>query len=104
MPSIQTLIDVIGDTENSEIHAAQPCEAGKSGKSSAAVKQIRKSMKSAAESPHPRAAMLRGVFAAVSTFMAALHSIGRTVSRSYIKGTRAKLSPQTLNREFTIDL
>ena len=53
MPSIQTLIDVIGDTENSEIHAAQPCEAGKSGKSSAAVKQIRKSMKSAAEKSPP---------------------------------------------------
>ena len=88
MPSIQTLTDVIGDTENREIHAVQPCEAGKSGKSSAAIKQIRKRMKSAAESPHPRAAMLSWVFAAVCTFIAALHCIGRTVNRSKIHGGR----------------
>ena len=61
IPSSQTLTDVIGWTENSAIHADQPCAAGKSGNASAMIAQIIKITISAAESAHPRATILSGL-------------------------------------------
>src|SRR6516164_1060071 len=69
MPSIQTRTDVIGATENRPIH---PCEACQSGKTSATARQITNRTTSAAESPHPSATMLKGLFCVVCVFIASL--------------------------------
>src|ERR1700674_62187 len=74
MPSNQTLTDVKGwsttVTEKREIHAAQPCEAGKAGKMNDTTRQITKRTTSAAEIAHPRATMLSGLFTAFCVFIA----------------------------------
>src|SRR5262245_48729929 len=66
MPSIQTRTDVIGATENRPIH---PCEARHSGNTSATARQITNRTTSAAERPHPRATMFRGLYVDVCVFI-----------------------------------
>jgi hypothetical protein len=56
MPSIQTLTDVIGATENRRIH---PCDAGQSGNTRASTIADRATR--AAENAHPKAVILRGL-------------------------------------------
>jgi hypothetical protein len=61
-PSIHTLIDVIGETENRAIHADHPCDAGRFGKAIAEIRQTRNKIRSAAEIPHPKATIFSGLF------------------------------------------
>src|SRR5437867_4476071 len=74
MPSTQTLADMkgcsVGVTEKRAIHADQPCEAGKSGKTNDITRQIMKRTISAAEIPHPKATMLSVLAPVVCVFIA----------------------------------
>jgi hypothetical protein len=62
MPSTQIRGELTGETEKRASHAIQPCEAGKSGKTSAEIKQMTKITISAAVCPVPKATILSGLY------------------------------------------